>query len=97
MMNIKIRSIISSAAHELEAALVFAKYVVSAVGAVVVFVEAGVHEEGHAAAHGVDEAEEEGAPHEGRVAALLVHNRRHRHLAARTLDLDRVAKVLRHK
>jgi hypothetical protein len=58
---------------------------VSAVGTVVRLIEAGVHQEGHAAADGSHAAADKGAPEEGRVAALLVHHSGHIRFAAGTV------------
>ena len=58
----------------------------SAVGAVVCLVLAGVHDEGDAAEEGTDAASDEGAPHEGGVAVLEVYHCGDVHFAAGTVD-----------
>jgi hypothetical protein len=86
-----------SAANPLEASLVFSEHVMAAVRAVVSLIQAGVHQEGHAATERGHAAEEEAAPKVGRVAALLVDNGWNVHFAAWTLDLDWEVEVLRPK
>jgi hypothetical protein len=63
-----------SASHKLKTLLMFPEDVVSAVGAVVGLVEAGLHEEGEATEEGSDAAADRHAPQVGSVARLQVHH-----------------------
>lgn len=75
----------------------FSDDVMAAVRAVVVFVKAGVHNEGYAAAQRTHAAEQECRPHVGGVSGLLVDDGRYCHFAAGAVDIDGVAEVLRPK
>jgi hypothetical protein len=63
----------------------------------VVFVEAGVHNEGDAAAQRTHTAEQECSPHVSGISGLLVNDGRHCHFAAGAVDIDGIAEVLRPK
>lgn len=66
----------------------------AAVRAVVRLIEAGVHQEGHAAAQRTHKAEQTAAPKVGRVSAFVINNGWDMELASWALDLNWKIEVL---
>jgi hypothetical protein len=72
----------------------FPEYDMAAVGTIVRLIEARIHQKGHTAAQRCHTASDKRTPKVSRIAAFLVHHRRHIRPAAGTVDLHGKTEVL---